>query len=404
MTSSRSTVLNLSFRLRIVVVILLVLLVAAGGILTFRPLPLEILLLGAVSLAIAAAVGFLQLRHVGLALLTALAPLAGLIAAGALGGELTTIGMLSILGLGYVVAALTGSEIVRRVLDRGEPVEAATRTLARLALPVLLVVLAGATLFASLLYRTLGPSAVLATVVVLAALLTVFAGSLLPFGESFVTAANRARERREPFLSVTTAVMEPRWAVSVTGIAIVFAVLGWFGAAPVVAHSIAQLQPAAISAAAVFPIALAIGRDWRSAVAAVLTLAALVLLDLWLLALADLQLSLTAIAGIASTGLAALLPMLLALDGVRRFRKAGDAAPLARLRACEALGTAPYFATGGAAAAMLPWIAVHGSVAVLAAMFLVAGPAAGIVVPAIATALERLLPRRRSLGQLYGRG
>ncbi|HJW41755.1 MAG TPA: hypothetical protein VJ476_11075, partial [Rhizomicrobium sp.] len=204
-------------------------------------------------------------------------------------------------------------------------------------------------------------------------------------------------------LAVTTAVIEPRWAMSVTGIAVVFAVLGWFGAAPLLAHGSLQPQEAAISIVIVFLIALAVGRDWRGAIAVVLALSTLVLLDLWLLSMADLRLSLTAMVEIALTGLAALLPMLLQLDGVRRFRKGGDAPGLARLRAIEELGAGPYFATGGAAVAMLPWIVLHGSVVGLMAMFVLSGLAGTVFAPAIATALEHLLPRRRSLSQLYGR-
>jgi hypothetical protein len=398
-----SIILSLLFRLRIVIVILLVLLVAAGGVLAFRPLPLISLALGAASLVVAAATSFVHLRHIGLAILVALAPLAGLVAAGAVGDELTTSGVLSILGLGYVVSALAGGEIVRRVLDKADPIEAARQTLVRLAPPALLVTFAGMVRWAVWLYRTPGPSAVLAAIVVLALLLPVFGASLLPFGEAFVTAANRARERREQLLAVTTAVIEPRWAVSVTGIAIVFAVLSWFGAAPLLTHSSLRLQTAATSPFLMFLVALAIGRDWRGAAAVMLTLATLVLLDLWLLSMADLRLSLTAMVETALMGLAALLPMLLQLDGVRRFRKAGDAPGLARLRAIEELGVGPYFAAGGAAVAMLPWIVLHGSVASLTAMFVLSGLAGTFFAPAIATALEQLLPRRRSLGQLYGR-
>ncbi|HJW42428.1 MAG TPA: hypothetical protein VJ476_14520, partial [Rhizomicrobium sp.] len=233
------------FRLRIMIVILLVLLVAAGGAFSFRPLPWNVMLLGAASVVLATGVGFVHLRHVWLAILTVLAPLAGLMAAGALGSELTANGLLSVVGFGYVVSALASGAVVRYVLDAADPVEVARQTLMQLVLPTLLVMLAGAVLLATWIYGSLDPSAAAAAVVAMAILLPVFGALLLPFGEAFVTAANRARERREQLLAVTTAVIEPRWAMSVTGIAVVFAVLGWFGAAPLLAHGSLQPQEAA---------------------------------------------------------------------------------------------------------------------------------------------------------------
>jgi hypothetical protein len=232
------------------------------------------------------------------------------------------------------------------------------------------------------------------------------AASLLPLGESFFVAINRAREKRERWLQIAMRVTESRWGLSLSGAALVLAVLGWFGAAPLLGHSALLDQPLlwAASALGIFLIALAVARDWREALAAVLALAALTLLSLWLWGHASGRLTLAAFVEIVAVVASALFVMLLLADMRRVYRQSGDDAATARLRALDALGTAPWFGAGCAAAALLPWIVVHGSIVTLAAMFAAAGVAAVLIQPAIATALERALPRRRSLDQLYGRG
>ncbi len=107
---------------------------------------------------------------------------------------------------------------------------------------------------------------------------------------------------------------------------------------------------------------------------------------------------------IVDAAAASYLPMLALIAGRRRFAASGDESALARLRALEELGLSPFYAAMAAAAAILPWSVLHGSALVLAGSFLLAGGAAMIAQPAIATALAWFIPRRRSLNELYGRG
>ena len=54
--------------------------------------------------------------------------------------------------------------------------------------------------------------------------------------------------------------------------------------------------------------------------------------------------------------------------------------------------------------ATVPWIVLHGSIATLSVMVPMAAATALVAMPALAAALETLIPRRRSVEDLYGRG
>ncbi|MEJ0044379.1 MAG: hypothetical protein WDM81_20095 [Rhizomicrobium sp.] len=406
-------ILTFAFRMRWAILTLLVLGAAAGGYAGLRDAvpPADALLAGTASVVLVLCVGYVHVRHVGLAVIMALAPLLGMVAAALAARGLTTGALLAIYGLGGIAAALAGGETVRRVLVEGAGGDAAKLSLARLFVPAMLAVLAAAAVSAAWLFRgdpalTLRTACVLLASVVFAVLGATFGASVLPFTEGFFTTANRVRERREHLLRLTTGIVQSRWALSIAGIALVLAVLGWFGIAPFLVRSAWIAKPALWSASAlgVFLIAFAAGRDWREALAATAALAVFVLLVLWLRCLTAGRLSPPALIEIVTAAGAAYLPMLALATGRRRFHAAGDESTVARLRALEDLGASPYFAAVAAAAALAPWTVLHGSVAVLAGAFLLAGGTAVVVQPAIATALEWFIPHRRSLSQLYGRG
>ena len=389
-------ILTLLFRMRWAVLVLLVLGSAAGGYGWFHdatPRPI-LLLLSAAALVLVGFVSFIHLRHVGLAAVTAAAPLLGIVAAGLWSRGLGIAEILAIYGAGSIAAGLAGGEIVRRILQEG--VDGAARlALARLFVPCVLATLAGAALLAAWLFRAtpmlaVHTAGVLVASVAYGALGTTFGASVLPFGEGFHTAANLVRESRERMLRITTAIAETRWALSVTGIALVLGVLGWFGAGPFLAHTSLIYKPAIWGAAAlgVFLVTFAAGRDWREGVAATLALAAFNLVVLWLWGAAtEHHLRVTTIQIVIASS-AAFLPMLAIIRGGWRFRVSGDEPSVARLRALENLGAAPYFAVAAAVAAMLPWILLHRSIAALEVSFLFGGGAAVILQPAVATALD----------------
>ena len=401
------------FRIRIAILALLVVATAGAAFWTFhdRAVPADMLLWSAASLLIAAGVAFVQLRHAGLAVLVAVAPLPGMIAAGPVSSELAVSGFLAVYGFGYLAAACFAGEIVRGVLDGVAPVEAARATLARFGLPIALSAVAGAILTAGSLFRQapatgMGAAGELVCAGISVMAFVPFAAAVLSYGESFFVVANRLRERREGLLRILAMAAEPRWAMSLSGIALVFATLGWFGAAPLLPRHglLSETALWGASALGIFVVAHSVGRDWRDAIAATLALAALALMSAWLLGRAVGHLTAGAFAELALVAASALLTMTSLIAASRGFRTSGDRPQTARLRAIECLGVAPLFGSLGAAGDVAPWIALHGSNVALSATFLFAGAAGLLAMPALATALETLMRRRKSVDELYGRG
>ncbi len=407
-------ILTFLIRLRLVVLAVLALAATTAAWFAFRAaVPVGVLFLSAASLAAASAVALIHLRHAGMAAAAVLAPLPGMIAAGpfAAAAGLAPSGFLAVHGLAAVLAAAMAGDIQRRILDSAQPEEACREALAGNVAAAAVSLLGGAALLVGWLFRDaralgLGTAAELAAAMASVFLAVPFAAASLPYGETFFVRANRARERRETVLRTLTQVVEPRWGMAVSGAVLVLATLGWFGAAQLLAHSAPAAQPAlwAASALLIFLLAFAAGCDWRDALAATLALGALALLGLYLWGRAVGHLTAVSLIEIAVAATTALCLMLLAIVRSRRYRRSGDIAAVARLRALEDMGLAPWFGASMAAAAALPWVIVHGSIAMLALLFPLAAAAALIAMPALATALETLLPRRRSLNDLYGRG
>lgn len=403
------------FRARFAVLGVLAILAIAAAVVAFRnpSVPVGAVFLSAVSLAAAFMVAFAHLRHVALAALSVVAPLPGMLAAGpyAVTHGIAMSALLAVYGLATVAGAGLCSRIARAAAGDREPARAALGVAAPMAAPMTGAVLAAGAVVVGWLYRTALPPASAVALELVAASLSliafiVLAVPALRFGEAAVTQINRAYEMRLLRLRPVTEVVTPRWALSLSGIVLVFAVIGGFGAAPQLARNALLDQPAswAASALLVFMVAFAVGRDWREALAATLALAAQSLASLWLWGRVVGHLTVTSFLDITITEASALLLMLLLLEQARRFRLEGDAPAVARLRALEACAPAALYGCAGAGAAIVPWIVVHGSMATLAVLFALALGAAMLGAPAIATALDALVRRRVSLKSLYGRG
>jgi hypothetical protein len=408
-------ILSFLFRMRIAVLVLLAVMTAGAAALAFwgHKVPVGALFLTGTSLLIAAIAAFVHLRHAGLAVLAAVAPLPGMLAVGpfAIAAGFSYSGFLAVYGFAAIAGACLCGDIVHRILNAAEPGDGAREALSGLLAPAGIAVAAGAVLVLGWLFREspmlgLGGAGELAMAVFSTSAIVAFGACILPFGEGFFVIANRARERRENLLRLATRVLEPRWAMSLSGIVLVFATLGGFGVLPVLARSTLLDQPALWggSALLLFLAAFGTGRDWREALAATLALAVLALLSLVLWGKAMRHLTETSFIEIAVAAATALFLMLAQIFRSRAYRRSGDAAPVARLRALEDLGLAPWFGAIGAAAATIPWIVLHGSIATLSVMFLSAAAIALLAMPALASALESLVPRRRSVEELYGRG
>ena len=364
-------------------------------------------------MAAAFGVAFVHLRHVAFAAVTALAPLPGMIAVGSF-GVAHGVGLLVLLaayGWAVVAGALWCSSVLAGIAGNRDRAEAALVQPAPLliamapALLVLLVVLAG-WLFRSGLPLAVAASAIPAAGMVSALLFVAAAALVLPFSETAVTEINRAAERRALRLRLLTPITEGRWGASLAGVMLVLAVLGYFGVAPTLTKGSFIAHPANWGAAAlvVFVAAFAVGRDWREALAAVLALAGETLLALWLWAIAVGHLTMLALVLVLSVDGVALMLMLVFLARTRAYRKGGDLHGVARLKALEDCAVPAVYGCAGAVAAILPWIVVHGSMATLAMLFVFAGGAAMMGLPAMAAALDIVIRRRFSIEQLYGRG
>lgn len=356
----------------------------------------------AAGVALAALCCAWQTRHAALAVLAAVAPLPGLILAAPMSGG-PAFGFVPFLAyaVGFAAAALMAETSAVRVLDdskREYP------WLAAAAAVVLTAVLAGLWFWGTRPANAAFQAAVdLAAATVSAAVLVPLGASLLHFDESFVVRANRVRERRRRTGERLAFVTVPRWAFSLTGIALVFLALGWFGAAPLIGRPDgAVLLRLAGSVLLVGAAGWAVAGGWREAAAVVLVAATVALIALWGMAL--LPRGSFHMPGALE---AAVFAAFLAFCGGRlalRFRQGGDAAAVARARAVEEGGSGLLFAGAGAALSTLPGLVLlQPGYAIYAAALLIAVPGGALFAPAVATAVEVLLPRRRSVEELYGK-
>jgi hypothetical protein len=227
---------------------------------------------------------------------------------------------------------------------------------------------------------------------------------LLHFDEAFVARVNRARERRRLLLEKIAMVAVPRWGISVAGIALIFVALAWFGAQPAFSffHFGSAVALAGASAGLVFLIATAAAGGWREGVAATITAAIVCLMALWGFAAFG-KAPLYAAVSIAE--LASLTLFLIHWQARRAHTHvlSGDDPAIARLRSIEEVGGPQAIAVLGGIAMLAPSIFVRPIYAPYAMALVFSGVGALCFAPALATAIETLLPHRRSVEELYGR-
>lgn len=346
---------------------------------------------------LAAALCWVFTRHIGLALLAALAPVPGLIWAApvSVGAHFDTVPILAY-ALALTVALFRVRIRIGHFLDEGDgqsPAPAAWMSLGLLLLLALLWFAASAAADAAL--QAVADS-IAATVSVL--LLLPLAMALLHFDENFAVRANRARERRYRFFAPLTGLCIPRWGLSFLGIGLVFLAMGWNGAG--VAVHWAVLLRAAVSVVLIVAAGVVAG-GWREGLAAGVTAAAVGMMVLWL-AKFDARLSFAGVAALQITVLA----LFVTLHGERRaavWRQDGDLPREARA-AMLGDGAGPAFAALAALGACLP-LALFLPGGVLAPLGLIAAFGGGVILaPAAVTGLEALVGRRCSVEELYGPG
>lgn len=348
------------------------------------------LALGAV---LAGAIAFWQTRHAALAAVTALAPLPGLLWAAPLSSG-TPFGLIPGLGygFGFALAALYAAHVLGRVLRVG------TRETPWFAAGVALAVAAMLIpVWFDGLHREAAVQAVCdafgASLSVL--LLLPISLPLLAFDEEFVARANRARERRGRLYEWLGGATVPRWGLSFTGIALVFVALGWFDSEAVLQSGWWRYGVTAVLVCGALGV---FAGGWREGLALGLVLTVVCLLAQWWRSYQAQPFG--AVDSFAVTLLAGFLATLSARH-IRFWRKRGDRCATANRRALECADSA-VFAGLGAVCALLPWLYLSGTGAIVLA--LAAGGLCGaLLYPAVLTALEAVVPRRRTVEEVFAR-
>jgi hypothetical protein len=335
---------------------------------------------------------FIFARHRLATLYTVIAPLAGLIWAAPFAGRAGA-GAMPLLAYGFALMAAVSyledwmARSVRALPQRPpfRPFWAA------------IVVMAG---LACLWHQVLGGRLALLTVIessmalVSVTLLLPLMLSRLTVDEDFVVRTNRARERRIASLENLALVATPRWGLSLTGIGVVLAVLGWFEAQ--------RLQPMLllpfVSAVIVAGAGWIVGGGWREGVGLVIASGVALFLSVWGMQLtSDLSNTTPLQISMLTVGLA-----LQGLWAVRLYRYGGEMPGAARGRVLEEASGQIVSVVAGMLALLPIAIIQHDVVAALFTLF--AAGAIGILLAlAVVTALETLFPRSRSLEELYGR-
>ncbi|GAA0556117.1 hypothetical protein [Rhizomicrobium electricum] len=350
------------------------------------------LALGAV---LAAAIGYWHLRHLTLAILVAVTPLPGLLWAAPLSAG-SSFGLVPVIAyaFGFALATL----YVQRLLDRllrsraGEAPWYATGVMLVLTAVLVPIWFHGTNSNAAVQAASdlIGTSASVL-------LLLPLSLPLLRFDEAFVAEANRARERRGRIFEWLGGAAIPRWGLSFTGIALVFLALGWFGAEAMLLRGWWQFALTAVLVCAALG---AFAGGWREGLGLGLVLALVTVVALWWRSY-DPRLPFGAVAILEMTMLAGLLALAGARQ-MRRWRASGEPSDMVRRRALED-SAGGVFATLGATAAAMPSL-IHAGAPVVVLSILAAGLCGALLFPAILTALETLLPHRRSVEDVFHAG
>ncbi len=357
-------------------------------------------LLFGVFLAAALAVAWFHLRHLPLAALGVGAPLLGAAAVLlVLPPDIYDPLVLTGASFGILFALLIADEFVLRV-SSGEPrPEAAASAWHRYRAPLLLYT------FASLAAPLAIQNYALAGAIVGSALFafgTMRLAFLLPFGEDWMTRANRFREWAERGAGALAPVTRPRYGFSVAGIALVLTVIAvsqWRGT--ILRDVLPYALPLGGTLAAVLITGIVAMRDWRGLLSAILAAAPLIAATLWLclrqagFASAPWALGLT-------VPMAGCVLLFVGASFSAGYSREGDDATLAsaRMLSRHAVG----IALAGAALCAGLALAALGSPEIFPGMLaldLLGIAAALMFQPAFLVVIETLFPRRATLEARY---
>lgn len=353
----------------------------------------------------AAAIAFGLLRHRELFVIAVTAPLPGLLLAAGLCAWLApdALVLLPLAWLfGLVLALVPLDDLAVRLLD-GTPPQSAYRAAVSAHRGGLLLLTLAASLALVPLGGVPGDGGLAAAIVLMLvgagvpALWALYPAADADFGEDFAVRANRTRERAQQWLDGVLPLAGPRWGLTTAGIALVFAMLGAFGAGDVVLTPRLAMAHPALSLAgglAVAGVGCVTIVDWRWIAASLASLALAGLAGLWCLSLSGATLDATSAAAFVLVLAVGAVPIFSFGAAAGRLAQEGDPAPVvvARLLSRRAPG---LFFIGVAAPAALGASALFGGGPALVLAGMAAAAAAGPFVfqPALAAAIERVFPR-----------
>jgi len=354
----------------------------------------------------------LYLRHAGLTAVALVAPAAaaGIVAWFAydrFDDEMAYAVLAGLFGIAFFCAV--ADRMTREICDGVTPRSAVMRVLRNSFLaigPAPIGVAALAVAFAaSSPIRSAGVVTFEAVLAVSAAsLAAIRAAALFPYTEQFIERANRAREWRSRQGSRLSFLAETRWALSITGIAAIFATLAFFGMKNVPFHAaLGEFADPAVATCIAFAAFLASARDWRMAVAMTATVLLLFAVEYWVLSYGLAYMSERDTLWIAAFFLPAIAAMcLVAARWHGRLGEGNDvAAALERALEQEAPGAvfaSAVVAIFWLAQALSAWRFTPALAGALISFF-----AAPLVFPALAMTLYRLLPRYVSIEDALNR-
>jgi hypothetical protein len=216
----------------------------------------------------------------------------------------------------------------------------------------------------------------------------------LTYDESFVSRLNRALEWRTRAAFGASLVAVPRWGLSVSGIGVVGAVLGCFGAQSLLMRSGLAL-PVMLGLGVLLSWALT--WRWRAALGVLFALVVTTLIGFW--GWSQLRSSglLDAISLIESLAIG--FALIVAVVARERADSASLGPSVTRLLAIEESSAAVVLA---ALAAIIVALFASGGRELASIVGVGAAMAALLISPAAATALEAVFPRRKTVTELYG--
>lgn len=353
---------------------------------------------------------YLYLRHAGLTAVALAAPLAAAGAAAWLAYDLfnneAVFALAGIFGVAFLCAVADRmSRGICAGMTPGRAAMRASRDSLFIVGPALAGVVALALAFAaSTPVRPVGVAIFEALPAVFAAsLAAVWATALLPYTEQFIERANRAREWRARQGARLAFLGEARWALSITGIAAIFATLAFFGTKNVPFHAaLGQFADPAVAMGVAFAAFLASARDWRMAVAMTGTVVLLFALERWALSYRLAYLSERDTLWTAVLFLPAIGAMCLIAARWHDCLREGDSAGAALQYSLEEEGPGAVLASAIAAVFWLvQTLSVWRVSPALAAAFI--SFAAPLVFPALAMTIYTLLPRYVSIEDALNR-